>query len=151
MSDSEEPTSSRIEKVKKARAPMTQTQKDVLAKGRAKLAAQRQSVRDRVMEIEEDPLNAVDKAVSKKKVQRVIVQDDSESEPEEIHVVRRRASKKKPQKIVYDSESEAESEEEVTSKLKARVPARRESSRSVPRAPRPPPEPVEEPFTVRFF
>lgn len=149
MSDSEEPTS-RIEKVKKPRAPMTQTQKDVLAKGRAKLAAQRQSVKDRVMQIEEDPLNAVDKA-SKKKVQRVIVEDESESEPEEIHVVRRRASKKKPQKVVYDSESEPESEEEVTSKPKARAPARRDPARSTPRAHRPPPEPVEEPFTVRFF
>ena len=159
MSDVEEPTTSRIEKIKKPRAPMTDTQKAVLAKGRAKLAAQRQTVRDRILDIEADPLNAVDslsKAApkTKKKVQRVVVEDESDSEPDEIHVVRRRTSKKKPQKVVYDSESEGEADEEEddvvveTRKPKARPPAHR-TSRSA--TPRPPPEPAAEPFTMRFF
>ena len=150
-------TSSRIEKVKKPRAPMTEAQKAGLAKGRAKLAASRQAVKDRVMNIEDDPINAVEPVrKSTKKPQRVVVEDDSESEPEEIHVIRRRT--KKPQKkVVYHSEDEASEDEEEEVKPQGRntppaPAARRATARpSRARAATPPPREEGEPFTVRFF
>ena len=149
MSDSENDApvaTSRIEKVKKARAPMTDTQKAVLAKGRAKLAEQRQAVKDRVMDIEADPVNAVDAVPKKgKKPQRVVVMDDEsdESEPE-IHVVRRRRPKKE-KKVVFVSESEEDEEEEDVPVVAKKAPLRR-------RAPAAPREPAgEPPFTVQFF
>ena len=46
-------------RIEKAKRPMTEAQKAGLAKGRARLAASRQAVKDRVMAIEEDPINAV--------------------------------------------------------------------------------------------
>ena len=147
MSDSENDApvaTSRIEKVKKARAPMTDTQKAVLAKGRAKLAEQRQAVKDRVMDIEADPVNAVEAVPKKgKKPQRVVVMDDEsdESEPE-IHVVRRRRPKKEKQ-VVYESESEEDEDEDVPVVAK-KAPQRRRT----PAAPR---EHAEPPFTVQFF
>ena len=151
---SEETSSSRIEKVKKPRPAMTEAQRAGLAKGRARLAASRQAVKDRIMVIEEDPINAVARKPLKKP-QRVIVEDESESEsePEEIHVVRRR-TKKPASKVVYHSEDEEESEEEapVSKRTPARAPApvRRATARpSRARAVTPPPE--EEPFTVHFF
>ena len=148
MSDSENDApvaTSRIEKVKKARAPMTDTQKAVLAKGRAKLAEQRQAVKDRVMDIEADPVNAVDAVPKKgKKPQRVVVMDDEsdESEPE-IHVVRRRRPKKEKKQVVYESESEEDEDEDVPVVAK-KAPQRRRT----PAAPR---EHAEPPFTVQFF
>ena len=147
MSDSENDApvaTSRIEKVKKARAPMTDTQKACLAKGRAKLAEQRQAVKDRVMDIEADPVNAVDAVPKKgKKPQRVVVMDDEsdESEPE-IHVVRRRRPKKEKQ-VVYESESEEDEDVDVPVVAK-KAPQRRRT----PAAPR---EHAEPPFTVQFF
>lgn len=151
MSDNEEAPTSRIEKVRKPRAPMTEAQKAVLAKGRAKLAAARDAVRSRTMEIQVDPVNAIAAPkVVKKKVQRVVVEDESESEPEEIHVVRRRATKK-PAKVVYDSEDEEEPEE---ARPAARAPTRRPSAPVARRspAPRAAPEPeAEPPFHVHFF
>ena len=147
MSDSENDApvaTSRIEKVKKARAPMTDTQKACLAKGRAKLAEQRQAVKDRVMDIEADPVNAVEAVPKKgKKPQRVVVMDDEsdESEPE-IHVVRRRRPKKEKQ-VVYESESEEDEDVDVPVVAK-KAPQRRRT----PAAPR---EHAEPPFTVQFF
>ena len=148
-----ETSSSRIEKVKKPRPAMSEAQRAGLAKGRARLAASRQAVKDRTMAIEEDPINAVTRKPAKKP-QRVIVEDDngSDSEPE-IHVIRRR-TKKPTAKVSYHSEDEESEEEEapVSKRTPARAPApvRRATARpSRARAVTPPPE--EEPFTVHFF
>ena len=143
-------------RIEKAKRPMTEAQKAGLAKGRARLAASRQAVKDRVMDIEEDPINAVEPVRKPtRKPQRVIVEDESESEPEEIHVVRRR-SKKAASKVVYRSEDEEsdEEEEQVSKRAPSRsAPARRAPARAAPRAQAAPPreEAEPEPFHVHFF
>ena len=147
MSDSEPEATvatSRIEKAKKPRAPMTDTQKAVLAKGRAKLAEQRQAVKARVLEIEEDPINNVNAPKKGKKPQRVIVEDESSDSEPEIHVVRRRRPKKE-KKVVYESESEEDEEEEDVPVVAKKAPLRRRTQ-AAPREPA-----GEPPFTVQFF
>jgi len=163
MSDVDEPRAdSRIEKVKKPRAPMTQSQKDTLARGRAKLAAQRQAAKARILEIEDDPVGAVEKKEappapkkSTKKPQRVIVEDESDESEPEIHVIRRRSKPKPAPRVVYASDDEEEEEDEPEPEPTPR-PSRTRSA-PVPRrparaaAPRTQPQTVEEPFHVSFF
>jgi len=156
MTDVEEPTS-RIEKFKKPRAPMSEAQKATLARGRAKLAEQRQAAKARVLEIEEDPVGAVDRKAEpkkSKKPQRVIVQDESDSESEpEIHVIRRRSKPKAPARVTYASDDDDDDDEPEPTPRPSRsrtAPVARRPARSA--APRTPPEPAEEPpFTVHFF
>jgi len=157
MSDVEEPPS-RIEKVKKPRAPMSQAQKDTLARGRAKLAEQRQAAKARVLEIEEDPVGAVNRKAEPKKVkktQKVYVEDDdSEDDVPDIHVIRRRSKPKAPARVTYasdddDDDDEPEPEPTPRPSRSRTAPVARRPARSA--APRTPPEPAEEPFTVHFF